>query len=70
MVLATMMAGWPGTRELLVILAVAVILFGAYRTHQAIRYIARAIWQYKRARRQVTGGIEEILTDKITKHRS
>ena len=68
MVLATMMAGWLGTRELLVILAVTVILFGAYRTHQVIRYITRAIWQYKTARRQVTGGIKEILTDKITKN--
>ena len=68
MVPAATAARWLGGRELLIILAVAVVLFGAQATHQAVRRVARAIWQLKKARSQVTDGIEGIASNKTTKN--
>ncbi len=68
MVSAATLAGWLGGRELLVILAVAVVLFGACRTHQAVRRVARAIRQFKKARSEVTGGIEDIFSNETTEN--
>jgi len=57
------MIGGMGMPELLVILGIAVILFGAGRIPEIARSLGKSIREFKKAGKEIASDIEEVVKD-------
>ena len=53
------MLGWLGMRELLVIVGVAVVIFGAGRIPDIAKSLGKGIKEFKKAGREIASDLEE-----------
>lgn len=58
------MIGGMGMPELLVILGIAVIIFGAGRIPEIAKSLGKAVKEFKKAGDEISGEIEEAVSDK------
>ena len=58
------MFGGLGMSELLVILGIAVLLFGARRIPEIAKSLGKGIKEFKKAGEEITNGVEAVIKDK------
>lgn len=57
------MFGGLGMSELLVILGIAVLLFGARRIPEIAKSLGKGIKEFKKAGEEITNGVEAVIKD-------
>ena len=56
---------WLGTNELLIILAICILIFGASRIPQLARSLGLGIKEFKKAGKDITDSIDDITKEDI-----
>ncbi len=56
---------WLGTNELLIILAICILIFGASRIPQLARSLGSGIKEFKKASKDITDSIDDVTKEDI-----